>query len=66
MGKSAKATDILAQTEQDRDDTRQREASLQQTIADLQAVLFNEAGLERLANITDEEWQRAEDEDNRS
>lgn len=48
---------------QDREDNRQREASLQQTITDLLKVLFNEAGLERLANITDEEWQQAEDAD---
>lgn len=48
---------------QDTEDARQREAVLQQTIVDLQKVLFNTAGLDRLANITDEEWAEAEGED---
>lgn len=56
--KTAKQTDP-----QDTEDARQREAVLQQAIVDLQKVLFNEAGLERLANITDEEWAEAERED---
>lgn len=56
--KPAKQTDP-----QDTDDARQREAVLQQAIVDLQKVLFNTAGLDRLANLTDEEWAKAESAD---
>lgn len=56
--KPAKQTDP-----QDTEDARQREAVLQQTIVDLQKVLFNTAGLDRLANITEEEWVEVESAD---
>lgn len=50
-------------TTQDLADALQRAAQLKKTRAELIKALFNRRGLERLRDVSDEEWRRAEERD---
>jgi hypothetical protein len=50
-------------TAQDIADRLQRQAQAAKLRAELAKVLFNRAGLDRLRAISDEEWQRAQEQD---
>lgn len=57
------ADDELTLEELNKLDDKQRKAMMRQTAREVKALLTNEKGLRRLLAITDEEWQRAVDED---
>lgn len=44
---------------QSSDDQRRRDKSIKETAKELEELLRNETGLERLENITDDEWNAA-------